>query len=237
MNPYRITQIFHLKQLPVQGEDIKHFCCWPCRQGKAILTFKLEKSAFAINEIVCYSAEIDNQSSNDIEGMSVKLIKVVTFTAHTPEHKTQTESTTIAKREYNDTFLRLTKRIINGSVGIPETQVSTLDDCIISTTYFFRVHLKTGGCHTDLNLDVKIIIGSIGSLDNAGPIVVAPSQSNFLYGASMPMPALSQLPGHKPQATAPIEANYGFLAPSAPPVCSESSSLLNQPPSYNEAGK
>lgn len=131
------------------------------------MTVSLMQGAFIPEEIVKYTALINNESSHDIHGLTVKFKRVYTFTATSPNEETRENQVTLYQKHHNERVLRLSKRIIEDFFEMPFTPISTMDeDSIINVSYYLEFELETGSCHSNMELSLDIVVGSIGFEDS-----------------------------------------------------------------------
>lgn len=166
---------------------------------------------YANGQRINYLIHIDNQTMSDIDSYTVKFSQNMTFTAHTPHHKTRS----VKKELYRDTFqescLRLSKRIFKGDFVIDATAPSTEVDSIVNVNYMLKVTLHVSGCNTDKDLMVRVVIGTI------------PIRESLLL-----------------TPTAPVNEGYPLIAvtPTAPQLMENENENSNDlPPSYKDLGK
>jgi len=175
-------------------EDIKHFCCWPCRSGPVLSTLTIPFGGYAPGQKIHFILEIDNQSSGyDLEGIEVKLKQIYTFQAQTPRHKTREKEHSLSQSCQEERVLRLSKRIINYTLAIPSVPPSTrTEGHIILVSYRVIVSLKMGHCNVDSDLEVPIVIGTIPLVQSAeNPSRAAewiPETPNTPAGAAADLP-------------------------------------------------
>ncbi|CAD6995996.1 arrestin domain-containing protein 3 [Ceratitis capitata] len=149
--------------IPIKSEDIKYFCCWPCSSGPVMSTLIIPFGGYAPGQTIKYKLEIDNQSTGyDLEdGVELKLIQIYRFEAHTPHKKTRHHSNSLARAEQSMQCLRLSKRIIDGTLLIPPVPPTSETGYIIGVRYEIKMSIKTGGCHTDSEIVIPITIGTL----------------------------------------------------------------------------
>jgi len=175
-------------------EDIKHFCCWPCRSGPVLSTLTIPFGGYAPGQKIHFTLEIDNQSSGyDLEGIEVKLKQIYTFQAQTPRHKTREKEHSLSQSCQEERVLRLSKRIISYTLAIPSVPPSTrTEGHIILVSYRVIVSLKMGHCNVDSDFEVPIVIGTIPLVQSAeNPSRAAewiPETPNTPAGAAADLP-------------------------------------------------
>nr|XP_036674906.1 arrestin domain-containing protein 3 [Drosophila suzukii] len=180
--------------VPLMREDIKHFCCWPCRSGPVLSTLTIPFGGYAPGQKIHFTLEIDNQSSGyDLEGIEVKLKQIYTFQAQTPRHKTREKEHSLSQSCQEERVLRLSKRIINYTLAIPSVPPSTrTEGHIILVSYRVIVSLKMGHCNVDSDFEVPIVIGTIPLVQSAeNPSRAAewiPETPNTPAGAAADLP-------------------------------------------------
>ncbi|XP_065721440.2 arrestin domain-containing protein 3-like [Drosophila suzukii] len=171
--PLTVLQTYNLNMspellMPLVREDIKHFCCWPCSSGPVLSTLTVPFGGYAPGQKIRFTLEIDNQSSGyDLDGIEVKLKQIYKFQAQTPHHKTREKEHSLHKSCQEERVLRLTKRIIEGTLAIPAVPPSSRMEGIISVSYKVILTISTGECHVDSDFEVPIVIGTIPLIQSA----------------------------------------------------------------------
>ncbi|XP_070073964.1 arrestin domain-containing protein 3-like [Drosophila takahashii] len=155
--------------MPLVREDIKHFCCWPCRSGPVLSTLTIPFGGYAPGQKIRFTLEIDNQSSGyDVGGIDVKLRQTNTYQAQTPRHKTRGQEHSLSQSCQEEEVLRLSKKMINYTLAIPSVPPSTRSQGhIISVSYRVTLSLKMGSCHRDSDFAIPIVIGTIPLIQSA----------------------------------------------------------------------
>ncbi|EDW81367.1 uncharacterized protein Dwil_GK12020 [Drosophila willistoni] len=165
--PLTVLQTYNLNMypemlIPLKNEDIKYFCCWPCSSGPVISTLTIPFGGYAPGQRIHFTLEIDNQSHGyDLDGIELKLKQIYKFVASSPHYKAREHDNTLTTDGQNERVLRLSKRIINGTLVIPPVPPSSRHEGIITVRYVIVMYIKTGGCHTNSEIRVPIVIGTI----------------------------------------------------------------------------
>ncbi|KAI8129630.1 Arrestin domain-containing protein 3 [Lucilia cuprina] len=175
-------------RIPIQNEDIFSSGCCSCSGGSINTKLTVPFGGYAIGQSVRYSIYIQNQTMDDINGYSVEFIRKMSFTAHTPHHKTREDKTILQTKSYNKQCLRLTTCIFDGNINIVSTPPTTEGDGIIQVRYYLKVILKMSGCASDNTIKVPIFIGTIPLRESMTPI--EPVESDRLIGFIPSAPAL-----------------------------------------------
>ncbi|XP_017056864.1 arrestin domain-containing protein 3 [Drosophila ficusphila] len=171
--PLTVLQTYNLNMspqllMPLMREDIKHFCCWPCSSGPVLSTLTIPFGGYAPGQRIRFTLEIDNQSGGyDLDGIEVKLKQTYVFQASTPHHKTREKDHILNESCQQERVLRLSKRIIDGTLAIPAVPPSSRNNGIISVNYKVILSIKTGDCHVDTDFEVPIVIGTIPLIQSA----------------------------------------------------------------------
>ncbi|KAM7361897.1 arrestin domain-containing protein 3-like isoform 1-T1 [Cochliomyia hominivorax] len=149
-------------KLPAEGEVIKNVCCWPCSKGKIMCNLIVPFGAYAPQQTIKYSLQINNQSMSDIESFVTEFIKKITFTAKSPQHKQRHIKEVLFSRKMLQTSLRLSNRKIEGEIPIPSITTTTSHSYdIIFVEYKLKVILNLSGCSKNPKISVPIVIGTI----------------------------------------------------------------------------
>lgn len=89
------------------------------------------------------------------------MIQIYEFRASTPSYKSRTHKNTLCSEYQAEHVRRLSKRLINASLVIPPVPPSSRNQRIINVSYQIQMAIKTGGCHTDSEIEMPIIVGTI----------------------------------------------------------------------------
>ncbi|XP_034116067.2 arrestin domain-containing protein 3 [Drosophila albomicans] len=196
--PITVLQTYNLNMysdllLPLKNEDIKYFCCWPCSSGPVISTLIIPFGGYAPGQKINYTLHIDNRSVGyDLEGIEISLRQKYEFKASTPHHKYKEHTNTLATEFQAERVLRLSKREINATLVIPPVPPTSRTSRIINVSYSILMAIKTGDCHTDSEIEMPIIIGTIPLAQSAvNPTTAAqwiPQTPDTPAGAAADMP-------------------------------------------------
>ncbi|XP_013118284.2 arrestin domain-containing protein 3 [Stomoxys calcitrans] len=148
--------------LPVKAENIKYLCQWPCTSGPLCFSLMLPYAGFVPGQHIKYFLELDNQSPHyDIVGVEASLKQHYVFLARKPM-KRNFHTKTLIKSAIEESTLRLTKRLYEGTLLVPiDTPRSTLNlNYIVFIHYMLQVKLKTGAFHYDTDISVPLVIGT-----------------------------------------------------------------------------
>ncbi|XP_005176207.1 arrestin domain-containing protein 17 [Musca domestica] len=148
-------------RIPLEAEKTSAIGCWPCSGGDINYTLKVPFGAYAPGQTLRYTILIQNQSMTDISGYSLEFNEHITFTAHTPRHKTREKDTTLATQEHSDKCLRLTNRQFEGELILPSLPPDTEDNCIIRVRHRLEFEMYVDGCHANKTISVPIFIGTV----------------------------------------------------------------------------
>ncbi|XP_017104192.2 arrestin domain-containing protein 3-like [Drosophila bipectinata] len=171
--PLTVLQTYNLNMspqllMPLVHEDVKHFCCWPCRSGPVLSTLTVPFGGYAPGQKIHYTLEIDNQSAgNDLSGIEVCLKQRYKFHAQHPHHKTREIENILHRGSVEERVLRLSKRIIDGTLQIPSVPPSSRNDGIISVDYRIILTIKMGDCAMNTNFHIPLVIGTIPLIQSA----------------------------------------------------------------------
>ncbi|XP_061393218.1 arrestin domain-containing protein 3 [Musca vetustissima] len=148
--------------LPVKAENVKYLCQWPCTSGPLCFSLMLPYAGFVPGQHIKYFLELDNQSPHyDIVGVEASLKQHYVFLARKPM-KRNFHTKTLVKSSIEESTLRLTKRLYEGTLYVPnDIPRSTLNlNYIVFIHYMLQVKLKTGVFHYDTDISVPVIIGT-----------------------------------------------------------------------------
>ncbi|XP_073819920.1 arrestin domain-containing protein 17-like [Musca autumnalis] len=179
-------------RVPLESEKTSSIGCWPCAGGKITYILRVPFGAYAPGQTLHYTLLIQNQSMTDISGYSLEFNEHITFTAHTPRHKTRTKETTLATQEHSDQCLRLTNRQFEGDLVLPSLPPDTEDSCIIRVRHRLEFEIYVDGCHSNKTITVPIFIGTVpireSMANDSNFMAVAPTAPLLPSGDSTDMP-------------------------------------------------
>ncbi|XP_013118359.2 arrestin domain-containing protein 17 [Stomoxys calcitrans] len=193
-------------KVPVQAEEMRSLGCWPCSSGKITYILRVPFGAYAPGQTLRYSLLIQNQSMADISGYEVEFNEVVTFTAHTPRHKTRRTDNTLAQQSHEDKCLRLSNREFQGELVLPSLPPDTEGGGIIQVRHSLDFELEVDGCHTNKNISIPIFVGTV------------PIRESLM---NMPVAGPSE----------PVDNRFMDILPSAP-LLPPNKDNSDKPPSY-----
>nr|XP_016998918.2 arrestin domain-containing protein 5-like [Drosophila takahashii] len=112
--------------IPLIQEDIQDFCCWRCVSGSVLLTLTIPFGGYAPGQKIPFKLEVDNQSSRrDLVGMKMRLKQIFKLKANDPKHYSYKVEHFVAESYQKAKVLRLSKRIIEGTLTIPPVPPSS----------------------------------------------------------------------------------------------------------------
>ncbi|KAH8304952.1 hypothetical protein KR018_011660 [Drosophila ironensis] len=205
--PLTVLQNYNLNSSPMLStplvhEDIKYFCCWLCRSGPVLSTFTIPFGGYAPGQKIQYTMEIDNQSTYDLDGFEVHLKQHFKFKSQTPQHKEREQENHLSDSLQGQQVLRLTKRIIQGTLDIPAVPPSSRNEGLITVSYQVSVCIAMGEGHLDSEFDVPIIVGTIplgrGIEDPRDAALWVPRTPETPYGSPEDIPFQSDSGGTPP---------------------------------------
>ncbi|EDV94951.1 arrestin domain-containing protein 3 [Drosophila grimshawi] len=196
--PITVLQSYNLNMypemlIPIKNEEIKYFCCWPCSSGPVISTLTIPFGGYAPGQRIHYTLHVDNQSHGyDLHGVEISLIQIYEFKATTPRYKTRKHSNILFEKSESEHVRRLSKRLITASLDIPPVPPSSRNNRIINVSYHIKMAIKTGDCHSDSEIEMPIVIGTIPLAQSAeNPTHVAewiPQTPDTPSGAAADLP-------------------------------------------------
>ncbi|TMW46988.1 hypothetical protein DOY81_007935 [Sarcophaga bullata] len=179
--------------LPIEEEDVFSPCCWSCTGDNIEATVKLPHGGYANGQRVRYTVHVANRSMNDIGGYKVKFNQTMTFTAHTPQHKTRSVKKELYRNVVHTQCLRLSSQVYTGNFVIDATAPSTEENSIINIYYTLKVTLQLKGCATDKDLRIRVVIGTIPLRESLLPTPTAPAnETNPLIAITPTAPQLME---------------------------------------------
>lgn len=148
---------------PRDIEEIKTFCCFPCRSKPLIMNLKIPRIGFALGETINVEVLIRNLSSKTVYGTTLALRRIESFTSSSPYTKTMriekvvTRSTSRGIRAGEESFFVI-------SVEVPRTALLSNDRyChVYQITYELHFVAKMRGFNFSPKCQIPITVGTIG---------------------------------------------------------------------------
>lgn len=156
---------------PIKLEQIKTFCCWPCRSKPLVITVGTPMKGYAPGQIVDIVVTLNNHSSVSVSGVVCKLKRTVNYISQTPSKKTREVTKTIAavRSETDDNNATRCLQKLEIPCVVPTTSCS-----ILTINYELFVTIEVDCCHVNPKFQIPIIIGTkpvtninYGTFDNA----------------------------------------------------------------------
>ncbi|XP_055375445.1 uncharacterized protein LOC129608142 [Condylostylus longicornis] len=150
--------------------DTKDYCCTFCcfgGPGTVNTTFTIPFGGYCPGQKIKFSLLVKNESSNDLQDCKVKLEKRITFTATSPSHKTRDTKFKLDSKQYPQVMRNSTKQY-EGELLIPSVPPSsTLTASCVRIDYMVSAKIETGCCHSNIHLNIPIVIGTIPLIESA----------------------------------------------------------------------
>lgn len=148
---------------PREIEEVKTFCCFPCRSKPLIMNLKIPRIGFALGEMIHVEVLITNLSSKTVHGTTLALRRIESFTSSSPYTKTVRVKKVVS---------RSTSRGIRAgeessfviSVEVPRTALLSNDRyCqVYQITYELLFVARTRGFNFSPKCHIPITVGTIG---------------------------------------------------------------------------
>ncbi|KAL3865316.1 hypothetical protein ACJMK2_006937 [Sinanodonta woodiana] len=163
--PFTVVAILDLNQEPdalssAQVQDSKTVCCCCCESGPVTCVFRIDRIGYVPGESIVCNAEITNNCNRVIWSSKVILYMEITYKTH-DGYKLQ-ERKDIVKLEKGQIPEGRSYIWSGERIPIPPVPPSYLRGCsIITIDYYLMMKIDVADTPYDLELPVKIIIGTI----------------------------------------------------------------------------
>lgn len=164
LRPYSVNTLYDLNvdsQAMMKIECTKHdyACCLWCRSGPMSLVLRIDRSGYVPGEKLIINAECSNMTNVKINSTKAAIYQTITYHAEGSRKKEHRKVAEIKRPEIkpgdDDIWA-------NVEMAIPALPPSHLEYCrIIDIDYEFKFEMDPSGCHTDLEHEAPIVIGSI----------------------------------------------------------------------------
>jgi hypothetical protein len=148
--------------------------------GKIKLKFSILKGGYVIGENIILNATIENNSSNDIEKVSFKLVRSYYIEQSKLFHMNSEK--TIIKVSYNKMIAKLSNEEIDLKLLIPfvcPTKSTVNEGLKIKVSYFVVLKIKKERLHSARSYRIPINIGGIAFSDTNTPQQIVSSDTNM----------------------------------------------------------
>ena len=208
------------------------FCC--CQSGPLVIYLQLPVSGYVPGQIINLILDVDNQSDEEMEHFTVKLMKHIIYYTHKDSPHSCFEEFSLVSETIPGCSVSESKTLRANLEIPPIPPTDRRASSICNIRYFLRVKGPTGGCRNDVIIDLPITIGSIPiSEETMAMNVSTTTQPRAQVFTEQPTAPL--LPGSDNDPSPPYPAGEpGPSAPSAPyPGDGESNSDYGKYPKLN----
>ncbi|CAH0380473.1 unnamed protein product [Bemisia tabaci] len=163
---------------PVKKEENKYFCCLCCKSGPLTTVLSLPYTGFVSGGSLPFTIEVDNASNVEVTGVTVDLLKTITYKARGSQSAEISSNTSIVKVDFEAVGANNSKTWTH-TLTVPQMPFHNLTTCsIIIINYVLKVVTVVSGAHLNLEMEVPMTFGST-------PILAFPSAAASLHSESM----------------------------------------------------
>lgn len=209
---YDDLNMFPELRIPLKYEEIKTFCCLFCASGPLIMSVAMPCTGLAIGQTVNITIDYSNKSDVDVLQTKMKLKRNISYTSHTPERKTRSDTEKMVEK--------VTEGVKGGGTNciqttfeIPQSMMlSNGRFCqVVTVSYAMEIEAIVDGCHSNPEVIFSIVIGSIPinfDTQYTTPQISMGQSQPTIPQVPFGQPIMPQVPFGQPQAP--------FIHPSAP---------------------
>lgn len=188
---FSVLKIFDLNhhpnlRIPMQMEEIKHFCCGPCKSRPLVLTLEIPRTSYVPGDFIEFKAKLINNSSTKVEQLRVVLNLIALYKVRTSV-RTKLEKIQIAKKKYG-AFQSNTLEF-KESLQVPPTPPTCTDLCeILQVSYEVAVLTRVKGAHVPPSVAIPVVIGNIPFVERSVSAMTEQNIIKNLTNGSPPIP-------------------------------------------------
>lgn len=143
----------------VKTRFTKVLCCGD--GGEMILTAHMPHSGFAPGQHIPIDVVIRNFSSTECSELKLMLVRTVEYNSSTPHCRRKYDSVTLVDHRFGP-IGKFREKSLSCCLRIPSVPPTSFNTCkIIGLSYFVDFHLKTKGLHSNMNMRLPVVIGTV----------------------------------------------------------------------------
>ena len=146
-------------RLPGSSSRQKNLGCFCWRSGGISASLQTARTGYVSGEVVQFQAELENNSSSDLDSVILSLVEEVTFKTRGGERREERE---VARLRWREKLLARSGEDWEGSLALPSLPPSGLaGHCsIIDLQYRLELQLNPGGHSSSLVVSLPIMLGT-----------------------------------------------------------------------------
>ncbi|XP_055850849.1 arrestin domain-containing protein 3-like isoform X2 [Episyrphus balteatus] len=185
---FNVLKIYDLNPLPelripTKLEELKHFCCGPCKSRPLVISLEIQRTSFVPGEFIEFKAKLINNSRTTVQQVDVILNLFALYSqGKGADVETKKEKIVVAKKTFEAYY---DKEVLefNDKLQVPPTPPTCIGLCrIIKLTYEVVVIAKIRGPHLIPTVAIPVIIGNIPYIENATDLSEATLIANLTNG-------------------------------------------------------
>ncbi|XP_058825941.1 arrestin domain-containing protein 3-like [Topomyia yanbarensis] len=188
-------------RLPIKMDKAKTFCCGPCSSDPMHISAQVPISGYVPGQTIAVKIDVNNQSQKNLDEISTKLIRIVSFISQTPYCKVKDVPSIIAERRCAGVN-RLSEASYEQHLLVPPLPPSSRTCQVLTINYCIEVEGKIRGLAINPKIKIPITLGTIPLSMNAIPtlantmnIVIQQQLPNMSMNNSNPNPTFpTELP-------------------------------------------
>lgn len=153
---------------PTKMAKHKTFCCGPCSSAPMLITAETPISGYVSGQTIAVRIEVDNQSNKNLEEISTKLLRVVSFISQTPYTRVKNLSTVVAAVR-GIGVAKHSKTSYEQLLYIPPLPSTSKTCQVLTVNYVVEVEGKISGPVINPKIQLPITLGTIPLTTNAIP--------------------------------------------------------------------
>ncbi|XP_059470817.1 arrestin domain-containing protein 17-like isoform X2 [Neocloeon triangulifer] len=194
---------------PVRKEKFKTFGCCCCVSGPLNIIFTIPTGGVVPGETLMPTLDVENNSGVDLNQVSVKLIKLVTFKAG---GRTKDTKVSIVEQNLGRLNSGQSSTYERVALPVPSLPPSYLRNCnIIDLNYYVEASFSPSGCHRNFFIWMPLVIGTIPLQQNFAQFSQAPPQPPPQQNFTPSAPQMDEPPPPYPSLAPPTfeESMFG----------------------------
>lgn len=182
-------------RLPTKMAKQKTFCCGPCSSAPMLITAETPISGYVPGQTIAVHIEVDNQSNKNLDEISTKLVRVVSFVSQTPYTRVKNLSTIVAQVRCAGVERRNKGSYVQHLL-VPPLPPTSKTCQVLAVNYMVEVEGKISGPAINPKIHLPIMVGTIPLTTNAVP--------NFESVQNITTPIVVQPMASAPDAYSPV---------------------------------
>ncbi|XP_017140076.1 arrestin domain-containing protein 3 [Drosophila miranda] len=148
-------------RVPTQVESQRTYCCFPCTSKPLSLRLSLPQGGFVPGQTIPIGVLVSNDSSIQVEEITVRLTMVVIYYSRPPCPDTNKDRFVVAQKA-GEGVSKNSRKQFTFDLKVPATPPTCFNLCsIIQIAYQVEAEVKVKGCHSGQSVHMPVTIGSV----------------------------------------------------------------------------